>query len=140
MSDGRPTLDQRRARHAWYAVERVKTLADAGDVDAGDFAREVKRLPVRIRSAGLGQALAFLNAKSAKSGEDARAQILLDLGDWLLTQRDLGPVDGTIDKTSVFCIIIKGDANLLRWATGETMAYLQWLGRFSEAQIDWAGD
>ncbi len=135
MSEDWPTLDQRRARHAWQSVERARGLPDAAD-----FAREVKRLPVRIRSAGLGQALAFLSAKSAKCGTDARSQILLDVGDWLLKQRGLGSAESKVDKTSVLRIIIEGDANLLRRASGETMAYLQWLGRFSEAQIGSAED
>ena len=57
MSDSRPTLDQRRAQHAWQAVEQARKL---GPNAKKDFAREAKRLPVRIKTAGLGQALAFL--------------------------------------------------------------------------------
>ena len=132
MSDSRPTLDQRRAQHAWQAVENARALKDS---EKKDFAREAKRLPVRIKTAGLGQSLAFLAAKSAKTG-DARNQLLVKLGDWLLIQRKLASVtDGEIDQNSLVKAIINGDADLLRRATEEALSYLQWLTRFSEAEF-----
>jgi CRISPR-associated protein Cmr5 len=54
---GKPTLDQRRACHSWQAVEHLKTLKKE---EAKEYAGEAKKLPMRITSAGLGQALAFL--------------------------------------------------------------------------------
>lgn len=129
MSDSRPTLDQRRAQHAWQAVEQVRELSDKKE-----FARETKRLPVRIKTAGLGQTLAFLAAKAKKG--DARDQLLLKLGDWLLMQRKLVPrSDGAINQNSLMKAIINGDAALLRRATEEALLYLQWLTRFSEAEF-----
>lgn len=138
MSDNRPTLDQRRAQHAWKAVE------DAGQFrDAEDFAREAKRLPVRIKTAGLGQALAFLNAKSKsdKDYQDHRSRLLKELGDWLLKERRLAswPKEAN-DRKAVIQAIINGDANLLRRATEEALLYLQWLTRFSEAEFGTGDD
>lgn len=131
MSDSQPTLDQRRAQHAWKAVERAGKLQDAKD-----FAREAKRLPVRIKTAGLGQALAFLNAKSKSDSEDYRGQLLKELGNWLLKERDLVPwPKGATDRDAVLQAIIGGDAKLLRRATEEALFYLQWLTRFSEAKF-----
>ena len=130
MSDAQPTLDQRRARHAWQAVERARTLRDAQD-----FAREVKRLPVRIRTSGLGQSLAFLYAKS-KSDGDARARLLSELGTWMLQERRLASSAKSGDKRALMSAIIAGDADLLRRASDEALLYLQWLTRFSEAEID----
>ena len=133
MSDSRPTLDQRRAQHAWQAVERAsKKLSDKDKKK--EFAREAKRLPVRIKTAGLGQALAFLNAK-AKDG-DARGLVLTDLGDWLLKERRLAsPSKEAHERKAVIQAIIAGDADLLRRATEEALLYLQWLTRFSEAEF-----
>lgn len=129
MSNSRPTLDQRRAQHAWQAVESARALNDNAKKD---FAREAKRLPVRIKTASLGQSLAFLAAK----GEDARNLLLVKLGDWLLVQRELASrSDGVITQNSLIQAIINGDADLLRRATEETLWYLQWLTRFSEAEF-----
>ncbi len=133
MSDSQSTLDQRRAQHAWKAVERADQLQPK---DAKDFAREAKRLPIRIKTAGLGQALAFLKAKSDKDGADYRSQLLKELGDWLLKERGLAPrPKGSDDRNAVIQAIICGDATLLRRATEEALFYLQWLTRFSEAEF-----
>ncbi len=131
MSESRPTLDQRRARHAWEAVERARGLRDAAD-----YAREAKRLPVRIKTSGLGQALAFVNAKAGKGEKGARVVLLENLGDWLLARRGLAAVpEGGIRRDSVMAMILDGDAGLLRRATEEALLYLQWLTRFCEAEI-----
>ena len=136
MSDSRPTLDQRRAQHAWQAVEQARKL---GPNAKKDFAREAKRLPVRIKTAGLGQALAFLNAKAKSDkdkGEDARGRLLVALGDWLLKERRLASQpNGAIAQDSLIQAIINGNAGLLRRATEEALLYLQWLTRFSEAEF-----
>ena len=134
MSGSRPTLDQRRARHAWEAVERARRRHNVEDAKA--YARETRRLPVRIKTSGLGQAVAFLNAKAGEGGKDPRATLLNDLGDWLLAQRGLAPVpEGGIGRDSVMRMILNGDAGLLRRATDEALSYLQWLMRFSAAEI-----
>ena len=125
MNNSQPTLDQRRAQHAWQAVKEAK---DLDDNSKKDFARETKRLPIRIKTSGLGQALAFLCAKGHN-------QLLLKLGDWILTKRQLAPPPDNLNKNSLIQIIIKGDADLLRRATEEALLYLQWLTRFSEAEL-----
>ena len=127
MTDGHRTLDQRRAAHAWAAVEAL-TSTRLGS----DYAKEAKRLPVRTLTSGLGHALALLNAKS-KSG-DANEQLLRDLSDWVLRERALpSRPDGAKDLIEA---ITKGDATFLQLATDEALAYLQWLTRFSEASFD----
>ena len=133
MSSDRPTLDQRRAQHAWQAVERAKTLRDDAPKD---FAREAKQLPVRIKTAGLGQALAFLNAKAKSDTTKGGGWLLKELGEWLLTQRCLAtrPQDAN-DCDAVIQAIISGNADLLRRATEEALLYLQWLTRFCEAEL-----
>ena len=134
MSAG-PILPQRRARHAWSAVEEAKRRLSAND--RKDYAGEAKRLPARIAASGLGQAVAWLNAKHS------RGQNLLTthLARWLLVERRLvgraaarpNPTD--IDGKALCKAIIEGDADLLRRATEEARAWLQWLARFAEAEI-----
>ena len=135
MSDaaGR-TLDQRRARHAWEAVARVKA-GDAATLGSS-YAREAKRLPIRILTAGLGHALAFLHAKASSQVESANTLLLRDVADWVLDKRRRS--NGGVDRPSADALIekiVKGDANFLRVTTEEVLAYLQWLTRFAEAEF-----
>ncbi len=63
-ANNRPTLDQRRARHAWEAVKRAKLRAGPhAKQDPKKFGGQAKKLPTRIMAAGLGQALAFLEGQ-----------------------------------------------------------------------------
>ncbi len=116
MSNKVQMLDQRRAKHAWDLVQSVKT-------DRKDFTTQVKKLPTRIRAAGLGQALAFL------VGKDYVPELRDRLSDWILVQRGLRPSGGDLLQA-----IMYENADFLRRATDEALAYLQWVGRFAEAQ------
>lgn len=109
------TLDQDRAKHAWSQLDK---LPESKQKDFGTLA---KKLPTQIMSAGLGQAMAFLDAKSASELSEAVA-------DWI--QQRL-PASG--DKRLI-TRIINGDADFLRFATAESLAYLTWLVRFADAR------
>lgn len=117
------TLDQRRAAHAWKAITDLKSE------DAAEYGREAKKLPVRIQTAGLGQALAFLCAK-AKDRKPSLKKLHEDLGDWVIKKR---PIRAT-DPQSLLLSVVHGDADFFRRATDEALAYLQWLNRFAEAE------
>lgn len=127
-----PTLDQRRARHAWDAVARVRD-----DPKASSYRREAKRLPVRILTAGLGHALAFLCAKAGSGREEnANTWLLRDVADWVFDKR--GNPDSAADRPAPNALIEKivaSDAAFLRITTDEVLAYMQWLTRFAEAEL-----
>ena len=127
-----PTLAQQRARHAWQAVQSART--SLGKSDSEDYAREAKRFPVRIMTSGLGQTLAFMDAKGGKG----RQHLTNDLANWLLMERKFGSKGE--DCKALTTTIIEGDADLLRRATEEAQAYLQWLTRFAEAEIPIDGE
>jgi CRISPR-associated protein Cmr5 len=94
-------------------VERVKESKDAKL-----FGGAARKLPVRIMASGLGQALAFLKAKG-------KTPALLDaLGEWVLKDPK---------SKDLLAAVITGTADSLRMHTAETLAYLQWLNRFCEA-------
>jgi len=112
----RPTLEQKRAQHAWNAVQEMKE-----NEKSKEEGRETKKMPVRIITAGLGQSLAFLEAK--KNGEILRRK----LSDWI-NQRIPAKESDLLNR------IKDGDSDFLRRATDEAMAYLQWLVRFAEAE------
>ncbi|HYT92682.1 MAG TPA: type III-B CRISPR module-associated protein Cmr5 [Gemmataceae bacterium] len=124
------TLDQLRAKHAWDRIQEVvrvgfedkngkKVLTKEGK----EFGTQVKKLPTRIIAAGLGQALAFLEAK-----ESAPA-LHRALTDWIEQRR---PADGGEDRT-LLIRLIRGNADFQRYATAECLAYLVWLVRFADA-------
>ena len=120
---GTQTLDQRRAAHAWEAVQEAKRERDK------EFKGQAKKLPTRIIAAGLGQALAFLHAKGYSP------LLLRVLSDWVLDKRRKPesraerPADNALIQH-----ILNGTSEELRLATGETLAYLQWLTRFADAE------
>ncbi len=122
------TLDQQRAEHAWNEVEKVKGKAEA---ERKQFGTQAKKLPARILAAGLGQALAFLLAKSQGDGKKKQGlRDLLDaLSSWLAARRK--PKAGEDERLLVR--LIHGDADFQRYATAESLAYLQWLVRFADA-------
>lgn len=125
QSAGGPTLDQRRARHAWEAVKRVKEKAGPhARQDPKKFGGQAKKLPTRIMASGLGQALAFLKAKDYAPG------LLFELADWVLVKRH----ERQGQPPDLLQEIVNGDSAFLRRATDETLAYLQWLNRFAEAE------
>jgi CRISPR-associated protein Cmr5 len=128
------TLDQRRAHHAWEAIisQAVREDKDGRrqyDERAKEYAREARKLPVRIMASGLGQALAFILAK-AKDKKPNLRKLHDDLTDWVIKQR---PIEAE-NPDSLLESILEGDADFLRRATDEALAYLQWLIRFAEAE------
>ncbi|WP_152050234.1 type III-B CRISPR module-associated protein Cmr5 [Tautonia marina] len=121
---GHQTLDQRRAAHAWRVVQQVK---DEGRDDARrEFKLQAKRLPARVVTAGLGQALAFLEAK------DYAPHLRAALTDWIGQQVLVAP-GRTGDRLLRW--VVEGDSDFLRLATAECLVYLQWVVRFAEAEF-----
>ena len=128
------TLDQRRGRHAWKCIEEVKQFPS--DKHKEEYAREAKKLPTRIMAAGLGQALAFLLAKAKGKSERPKEHLKKlhdDLTAWL-NERPLV----LKKRDSLLESIIHDSSDFVRLATDEVLAYLQWLNRFSEAELNFS--
>jgi CRISPR-associated protein Cmr5 len=135
------TLDQRRAHHAWEALEafvkRVKDKSAAPDAvrkneeAAKKFGTQVRKLPTRIVASGLGQALSFLVAK------DYCPDLLRALNHWVLTQKEYPKDEKQFRERKpdeLLREIVQRDCDFLRLKTAEALAYLQWLTRFAEAK------
>ncbi len=118
------TLEQKRANHAW---EKVCAFSSAKEAE--EYAQEAKKMPMRIMSAGLGHALAFILAK-AKDKKPKLKQLHDDLTEWVIKER---PIHAT-HSDSLMESIISGDSDFLRRVTDEALAYLVWLNRFIEAK------
>ncbi len=119
-AQGKATIDQQRAKHAWNAAQQLRLGSDEAD----DYAREAKKLPVRMITSGLGHALAFLNAKKAK--KRGLEGLIKDLDDWASRRLRV--------QQSLLEAIMQGDSDFLRRATDEMLAYLAWLNRFTEGR------
>ncbi|HEX4613494.1 MAG TPA: type III-B CRISPR module-associated protein Cmr5 [Urbifossiella sp.] len=134
---GIQSLDQRRAAHAWTALQGfadqhapknakgVRVPTDKGK----KYGVHVRKLPMRVMASGLGQALAFLLAK------DYCPDLLAALGDWVLDKRS-NPVSKAPppEPKKLLHDLIGGDSEFAQLATAETLAYLRWLTRFAEAE------
>lgn len=130
-SGPRPTLDQCRASHAWDAVQRAKQKQlSHKNQDPKKFGGQAKKLPMRIMAAGLGQALAFLEAKDYAPG------LVVELNDWV--KQRIPPREG--ESPELLKRIVKGESDFLRRATEEVLAYLTWLNRFAESEGLTEGD
>lgn len=109
-----PTLDQRRASHAWDVVQKVKQLPKS---QGKEYGGQAKKLPMRIMAAGLGQALAFLLAKAGDPNSPKhkahRSQVHNDLTDWVIKKRPMPAAD----TDNLVQSIVKGDSDFLRRAT-----------------------
>lgn len=121
------TLDQRRAQHAWGAVQNIKNTLEKKAQK--HYQGEAKKMPVRIMTAGLGQALAFIVAKS-KGTKSALGQLHIDLSDWVIVKRPM-----QASKDNLLESVVHGSSDFLQQATNETLAYLSWLNRFLEAEL-----
>ncbi len=120
------TLAQQRAEHSWKTVEdALRTLGSKFD---DEFADHSQKLRMRVRASGLIQSLAFLRAKRhATELRDALATWCLRQG---LTEGlpQRSPSDALLEK------LIHGDSVLLRRATAESLAWLEWTVRFADAR------
>jgi CRISPR-associated protein Cmr5 len=114
------TLDQQRATFAWECIADVLTLPPG---ERHDFGTQVKKLPTRVRAAGLGQALAYLHTRGNAP------KLIENLDRWLARSV---PMFDAEDRLLVR--VIQGDADFQRRATGEVLAYLVWLVRFADGE------
>lgn len=117
------TLGQQRAAHAWNAVERA-FQALPGEKFSKEFADPAKKLPMQIRSSGLGQVLAFHRSKGQASA------VREALGSWCKEQG----ITRSDSADALLELVRTGPAASLRRATAESLAYLEWLVRFADAR------
>jgi CRISPR-associated protein Cmr5 len=106
------TLDQRRAAHAWKTIDAIRS-----DVNRKDIVRAAKKLPVRIMTAGLGHALAFVAAKNKTKNKAIK--LLESLSGWVLVEKT--PTQPA-SAPNLLQAIINGNSDTLRRYSAETLA------------------
>ncbi len=124
--EGSPRIAQRRAQ---FALNRVQV------VPAGirkEYARLVRRLPVMVLRNGLGQAIAFHVAQAKDQLDSAPGQIVRDLSEWLIRERDIYKGDPGSLK-ALITAITDSDSIAYRRAQAEVLALLDWMKKFADA-------
>lgn len=111
-------LERCRAEAAWQNIQEV----DARDVEYGSLARE---MPTLIQTNGLAQSLAFLKAKNKAHHQ----KMFKHLSDWVCQR--LNFQQGDLLENS-----LRINSQTYRRATMESLSFLQWIKRFTEAKIE----
>jgi CRISPR-associated protein Cmr5 len=122
------TIEQGRAKFAYEKVQEIKGYAEAKRKEYKSYA---KKLPMMIKTNGLGPALAFANSK------DAYKLIFSHISSWIKenprTAQDPNFKELREDKNKdLVAFVIKCDSDVYKMVTLEILAFLNWLRRFAE--------
>lgn len=115
----RQTLEQQRAAAAWRAVQAVP------DSKSKEFKSVATSLPANIQANGLGQTMAFLEAK----GKDEHRAAFRAVTDWVKQRL------GITDANFIEWLMAKATTEQYRHATAEAIAFAIWMKRFAEARF-----
>jgi CRISPR-associated protein Cmr5 len=125
------TLEQKRAAKAY---EHVRTIAEKHAKESTErkqYAAMAQTLPVLIRTAGLCQALHFLQSRGGKDGRGVLGQLLEHIAGQL--QRTS---PGITDGNSLCSAVRNAPLPAYLWMTRETLATAEWYARLSQSELD----
>lgn len=133
----RQTLEQGRAEFAFECAEKAKNQLKAS---AKEYKAYAKKMPMLIKTNGLGAALAFAFAKGSKGGkaDQTKAWGLLytHIEDWV--RQDIKQLV-TFEENRLVAQLLKEKSPTYRAVTIEVMAFLGWLKRFVDGLIEGEG-
>ena len=123
-------IEQNRANQAYiFAEEGMKLAGNAPK----EYKAYVKRIPMMIKTNGLGATFAFVLAKGKRNKSNAYGLIYEQVTEWFAKNRDyLMKIDSSDDFTEH---IIQLDSAQYRAVTVEVLALFQWMRRFAEGLI-----
>lgn len=129
MSQDVTTLKGIEQGRAKYAFDSVKEISENGAKRLKEsYKSAAKKLPVLIKTNGLGQTLAFVKSKRAKEGKPKNGydKLYAQVGAWFQTKDAEGFPEGCdlVEK------VIQLESPLYRQVTVETLALLNWVRRF----------
>lgn len=121
----RKGIEQGRAK---YAFDKVRSVSENGpDNLKKTYKSAAKKLPVLIKTNGLGQTLAFMKSKGGKKGaKNGHDELYDQIGNWLQTRdaEKLDPQGELVEQ------VIQLESPAYRQVTAETLALLNWIRRF----------
>ncbi|WP_373553995.1 type III-B CRISPR module-associated protein Cmr5 [Haliscomenobacter sp.] len=137
MKDNQTNIKGLEEARAKFAYDKAKTIADVGGKKAKEYKSYAKKLPMMIKSNGLGVSLAFAFSK----GKDGNAWELLynDIQSWL-RQEHKKILLGNYAQTELVHAVVQLDSTEYRAVAVEVLAFLNWLRRFAEGLIEGEAD
>ncbi len=121
--------EQERAK---YAYDFAKIGSELPKEKAKEYKSNVKKLPMLIKTNGLGAALAFFFSKGKDNEKSPHILILSQIHDWLKKNNS-----ETFTNSSVLLkTIVELDSANYRSITHEVMSFLNWLKRFADGLIE----
>jgi len=124
------TLGQERAA---FALEQLRNrLSNASDKIKKEFPAFTAGLPAMILQNGFGQTLAFLLAKAGDNQADKHYIAFEIITDWL---REKEVLNGESKEEVMEYISNQMDQAQYLHAQRETLAMLEWLKRFANAEL-----
>lgn len=130
MSDNtsRNKLEQGRAAFAFKAAEEGEKLPKNSEYKA-----YVKKMPMLIKTNGLGSAVSFAYSKGKGSTKNAWGLIYEQIYQWLKEdKKSLIELSSTNDLMKA---LINADSPTYRATTVEVLALLNWMRRFADGLI-----
>lgn len=138
------SLEQKRAAFAWKCISRV------GDEQRKEYSALAKSAHADIQINGLGQVLAFWRAKGYEKGKpkgNAHSSIYAHVSEWLgdkerfnvekrFVEEGTGNTKKKVEKWVLNWLTDTASTDDYRRATSEAIAFLIWLKRFAEAELD----
>jgi CRISPR-associated protein Cmr5 len=126
----RQGIEQGRANYAYECALKAKT-----DKLNKEYKSYVKKLPMLIKTNGLGASFAFMFSKKNKEGGKYWNEIGKNIFDWLSTQRI---IDSTKikDFDSLVNQINQYNSTEYRRLTSEVISFLTWLRRFADGLFE----
>jgi CRISPR-associated protein Cmr5 len=125
-------MNQIRADFAWQCVNEA--ALDLG-ANAKEFKAYVKKLPMLIKTNGLGGALAFVYSKKKDKGKEKAYMLIYDyLQIWC---REYTPVKWNADlaQKELMDAVIQLKSDHYRAAANEILSLMNWMRRFAEGKI-----
>jgi len=123
------TIENGRAKFAYDCAKKASQQNYKGD-----YKPYVKKLPMLIKTNGLGSTLAFIFSKSNSS--DAYTALGNDLNNWLKNSKlNISSVQNCSNLELLVYEITKLNSSEYRLVTAEIMAFLNWLRRFVDGLI-----
>ena len=124
------TLEQKRAKQAWQFISAIKEEnkhLEEKKRYTEEYNSLVRGASADIQLNGLGQTLAFWCAK----GKNEHTHLFEHVSAWVMAQNGITNAPNLLEW-----IVNQAATNDYRRATAETLAFLSWLKRFSEAEFD----
>lgn len=120
-------IEQGRASFAYTKVLEVRGSSDK------KYKSYVKKIPMLIKTNGLGATLAFIKSKNKNTEEGKAYKLVYDhLTEWLKAdQKKLIDIDDDLAK-----VVISLNSAEYRAVTNEVLAFVNWLCRFVDGLIE----